>query len=242
MLIINDVHAGVVRKGGTTPASQEALRTYLFSGLRSVLAETQETHVLCQGDLYDDFEVAPRDWVETYSILACWLVADVGRHLTLVAGNHDHSAKADKVSSFQMLCRVLRDRFHDQLTLVMVDAWAEVDPGVYALAHCVNQDIFDLRLAEVAKQSPKVLLLHANYDNKFSAVSDHSLGVSDEQARALADAGTTLVFAHEHQAKTALGGAVKILGSELGLEGAMGEREGMFNGESEDVKMDCCVT
>lgn len=214
MLILNDIHIGVQRKGGTTPASQEALRTYLFSEVQATLKAATDSHVLVLGDLFDDFEVSPRDWIETYEVFSAWLLATNWHHLTLAAGNHDHSAKGDRVSSFQMLCRVLRDRFDDQVTLVMVDAWAEVDPGVYALAHCVNQDIFDLQLTEVAKQSPKALLLHANYDNKFAAVSDHSLNVSEEQARALADAGTTLVFAHEHQAKSALGGAVKILGNQ----------------------------
>ena len=201
MLILNDIHIGVQRKGGTTPASQEALRTYLFSEVQAALDAATDPHALVLGDLFDDFEVSPRDWIETYAMFSAWLRAGSGRHLTLSAGNHDHSAKGDRVSSFQMLCRVLRDRFHDQLTLVMVDAWAEVAPGVYALAHCVNQDIFDLRLAEVAKQSPKVLLLHANYDNKFAAVSDHSLNVSEEQAAEFMKHGTALIFAHEHQAR-----------------------------------------
>ena len=33
MLILNDLHIGFRRVGGTTPASQEALRTYLFDNL-----------------------------------------------------------------------------------------------------------------------------------------------------------------------------------------------------------------
>ena len=39
MLIINDLHIGVVRSGGTTPQSQEDLRNYLRRGLKDILWE-----------------------------------------------------------------------------------------------------------------------------------------------------------------------------------------------------------
>lgn len=225
-MILNDIHIGVQRQAGTTPMSQEALRTYLFTQLRSTLAASTEDRLLVLGDLFDTFEVPPRDWIETFLILSEWLghkpVEGLARNLILVAGNHDHSPKASKVSSFQVLCRVLLESFRDQTRIVGIDEWAEIDKGVIALAHCSNQDIFDQKLAEVLKAStsadewakPHHLLLHANFDNHFAVQSDHSLNVSEEQAKAFNAIGVTLVFAHEHQARRALDGGVVVLGNQ----------------------------
>lgn len=213
MLIVNDVHIGVHRKGGTTPASQEAMRSYLHNDFQSLILMSTEDHLVILGDLFDEFEVDPRDWMDTYDTLRMW--CETGRRLTLVAGNHDHSPKALRVSSFDMLCKVLMCQFAT-VEAVRIDNSYKVDPGVYAIAHCSNQDIFDLRLSEVldmAKMGDRVLL-HANYHNNFAAVSDHSLNVSEDQAKAFVAKGVTLYFAHEHQARTALGGSVMIFGNQ----------------------------
>lgn len=222
MLILNDIHIGVQRQAGTTPTSQEALRNYLFTQLRSTLKASTEDHLLVLGDLFDTFETPTRDFVETFLIFSEWLSATGSHRLTLVAGNHDHSPKALKVSSFQALCFVLGETYPDQTHIVGIDEWAEIDKGVIALAHCSNQDIFDQRLAEVLKAAadaeewakPHHLLLHANFDNHFAVQSDHSLNVSEDQAKAFNEIGVTLVFAHEHQARKALGGGVVVLGNQ----------------------------
>lgn len=215
MLIINDVHLGVQRKAGTTPASQETLRTYLFDSLERCLEESTEDHLLVLGDLFDTFEVSPRDWIQAYHIFARWILR--AKRLTLVAGNHDHSPKALKVSAFQMLCDVLVHGYGEEVVKVVgIDQYAEVAPGVVALAHCSNQDIFDLKLKEILAREfpPQHLLLHANFDNNFAAQADHSLNVSREQAQAFITAGTTLVFAHEHQARREMDGKVIVLGNQ----------------------------
>lgn len=202
MLILNDVHIGVQRKGGTTPASQEALRTYLFQSLRQLLTTTEETELVILGDLFDQFEVPPRDWIDTYEILSNWLSND--NALILVAGNHDYQPRGVQVSSFQMLANVLQ-RQSDDTIVIGIDEYARIAPGVIALAHCSSQQVFDQKLNEILNLDlaslPTHLLLHANYDNKFVEHSDHSLNVSLEQAKAFAERGTTLVFAHEHQAR-----------------------------------------
>jgi hypothetical protein len=116
-----------------------------------------------------------------------------------------------------MLCRVLAEQYGDQVKVVGIDQWSVIDDGtVIAVAHCSNQDIFDQKLAEllgVVKVGDK-LLLHCNYNNNFAAVSDHSLNLSEEQAKAFAARGATLFFAHEHQARTALGGSVVVFGNQ----------------------------
>jgi len=214
-LIVNDLHLGVQRKGGTTPASQEALRNYLFKAFEELLMGSQERHLLILGDLFDQFEVAPRDWIACYLILSNWCTQ--GRGLTLVAGNHDHSPKAQRVSSFEMLCKVLVEQFGpDRVQVVGIDQWSYVEKTTIALAHCSNQDIFNAKLSEVhGLMSPlDKVLLHANYNNQFAVESDHSLNVSEDQARSFNTFGATLYFAHEHQARTLRDGGVVVFGNQ----------------------------
>lgn len=223
MLILNDVHIGHNRSGGTTPASREALRNYLFGEFEKILTATNEDHVCILGDLFDDFNVEERDWVECYTILHGWLSFSERRELTLVAGNHDWSAKGLKVSSFEVLCRVLVSGF-DRVRAIGIDQWslatvgelAPRDSNILMLAHCSNQDIFNAKLVEVLAQVQMGdrVLLHANYDNNFAAVSDHSLNVTEAQAREFSSKGATLYFAHEHQAREALGGSVVVFGNQ----------------------------
>lgn len=221
MLILNDVHIGHNRQGGTTPASREALRNYLLKSFEEAFHDTTENHVCILGDLFDQFDVDGRDWVATYMILQDWLGRPNGgqmHRLTLVAGNHDWSNKGEKVSSFEMLCKVLKEQFGNQVSIVGIDQWAVIDDGTgIALAHCSNQDIFNAKLAEVLAMIARPgfrVLLHANFDNHFAAQSDHSLNVSEEQAKAFALKGATIYLAHEHQARTALGGSVVVFGNQ----------------------------
>lgn len=214
MLIINDVHAGVQRKGGTTPASQEALRTYLFDSLEALLTETQERDILILGDLFDTFEVPLADWIRTYHILAETI--DRGKHIILVAGNHDNSPRGGKVSSFTALCEVLQSRSSAGRVTVYDVGQSGPVPGGWVIPHCANQDLFNIELQKVLELDfpPEFLFLHANYDNNFAVNADHSLNVSMEQAAAISAGGTTLVFAHEHQARADLGGKVVVLGNQ----------------------------
>ena len=216
MLVLNDIHLGVKRNGGTTPASREALRHYLFTAVEEMFIDTTETHVLIAGDLFDQFEIEGRDWVQTYLIFQDWLSGNPTRKLTLVAGNHDWSPKGTRVSSFEMLAKVLTEQFSpDQIHVINIDQWAPTGDCI-ALAHCSNQDIFEQKLGEVMEKvtTGDRVILHANYDNNFAVESDHSLNVSKEQAQAFANKGATLYFAHEHQARTELGGSVVVFGNQ----------------------------
>lgn len=220
MLILSDIHIGVNRQGGTTPASREGLRQYLFTAFEDAM-HTSETHTCILGDLFDQFEIEGRDWVQTYLVLSDYLSRPNGgfsNKLTLVAGNHDHSPKALRVSSFEMLCKVLVEQFGpERVHVIAIDQYDVVEEGVFALAHCSNQDIFDEKLKSLLDtfvQAGSRVLLHANYDNHFATNSDHSLNVSEEQAKSFADKGATLYFAHEHQARKALGGSVVVFGNQ----------------------------
>ena len=211
-LIINDTHIGTNRVGGTTPASQQALREYLRDNLRSLLHMTNEKHVIVNGDLFNAFSVDISEVLATYEIFSEWL--SPGRRLTLVCGNHDANPRGDKVSSFHTLCFFLRAHFGEQVT-VCDTGFEKVCDGIFVIPHCANQDVFDLEI-EKAVASPETgyLLLHANFKNGFAENSDHSLNVNDEQVGKLMVAGWNVAQAHEHVGYTLRSERVIVIGNQ----------------------------
>jgi hypothetical protein len=214
VVIINDVHLGVKRQGGTTPQTQQQLRDYLQDEFRGFMSNHRSDHVVIAGDLFDNFDVDPRDLLNCFETLS-WFLESPEAKITLIAGNHDWSPRGDKLSGFHLLAGVLPA---GRGTVQLIDrGLTGIDGGVWAIPHMSNQDLFDMALAEalaLAGSEVKHLILHANYDNKFTLHSDHSLNVSREKAMAFAAAGCTLIFAHEHQAKSDLGGMVRVLGNQ----------------------------
>lgn len=213
MKIINDVHIGFKRTGGTTPKSQEDMRSWL---LKSFAAEVEDTDgTLCiLGDLFDQFEVETRDFLATYQILCKHL--DKEQRLILVAGNHDDSPKGGRISSFRSLGYILRDVYGDDIvTVVDVNGVLHTE-GCHIIAHCSSQEDFSdkLKLVRDEVKPGDCVLLHCNYDNKFAAQTDHSLNITREQANEFKQAGAKVVIAHEHIARTSLAGSVVILGNQ----------------------------
>ena len=216
MIILNDLHLGVTRSGGTTPQSQAALRNYLRKSLSDTLEEYVGEHVVINGDLFDSFQVETSEVIAAHKIFQEHL--ELGGGLTLIMGNHDSSAKADKVSSFHLLAHILKSTHPDYVgVLDHTDGFSHVDENVYAISHCLNQSLFDLELAKAAKRDGEdsYLLLHCNYKNGFAENSDHSLNINDEQVGALMRAGWTLILGHEHQGYTLRGGRVIVVGNQF---------------------------
>ena len=226
MIIINDLHLGVNRVSGTTPQSREDLRNYVFAEFDRLL-HIADGHDLCiLGDLFDAFEVAPRDWLETYLLLAAWCDRNEEQNLDLVAGNHDVSLKGSKVSSFETLATVLKQQF-DNVEVTGIDESYSMylsTGRAFVVAHHRNQELFDLTIAKVLEDCERgdYVLLHANYDNKFAEQADHSLNVSEAQALEFTKKGVTLIHAHEHQSRVEIphgtpadGGSVVCLGNQI---------------------------
>ncbi len=213
-LILNDLHAGVKRSGGTTPASALLLRAYLQESFARMLEDHKDKEVIINGDLFDAFEIDTQDWVVTYNTLASWL-GNYGQHLTLIAGNHDQQPRGDKVSSFALLCHVLLDRFPNQVTTVTWDdGFTKLDSNLYVIPHMQNQDLFDVEISKaIEAKGAGHLLLHANFDNPFAAGADHSLNVSHEQAVELCK-HYRLVFGHEHQHRVGINARVLVVGNQ----------------------------
>ena len=226
MIIINDLHLGVNRVSGTTPQSREDLRNYVFAEFDRLL-HIADGHDLCiLGDLFDAFEVAPRDWLEAYLLLAGWCANNPDCTLDLVAGNHDVSLKGSKVSSFETLATVLKQQF-DNVEVTGIDESYSMylsTGRAFVVAHHRNQELFDLTIAKVLEDCERgdYVLLHANYDNKFAEQADHSLNVSEAQALEFTKKGVTLIHAHEHQSRVEIphgtpadGGSVVCLGNQI---------------------------
>lgn len=218
MIIINDTHAGVTRQAGTTPASQSALREYVINELEALVerAITCDEDLTLNGDLFDGFTVDTRDLIAVYNILAQYLNR-TPRMLTLIMGNHDASAKGDKVSSFHLLCHILQSQFEDRVRVIdHTRGLTYVDIGVWAIPHMMNQDLFNMEIEKaLAVDNPGYLLLHANCMSPFAEHSDHSLNVSEDQLDPLVAKGWTLVFAHEHQPAQYRGGKVIVVGNQI---------------------------
>lgn len=206
MIAINDVHIGAIRSAGTTPASALALRKYALSEFESLLNHVNEDLVIV-GDLFDTHSIPMTDLLATYQLLRKWL--DKGFNLSLLPGNHDLSTDSAKMGSFQFMAQLLIDE--PTVQYLSSGGWVDEDLGVYGIPHMPNQDIFDMELAKVPEC--KFLLVHCNYDNFFAKDSDHSLNLSEAQAKA--SKAETIVFAHEHAPRTALGGRVVIMGNQF---------------------------
>ena len=216
MLIINDLHLGVVRSGGTTPASQAALREYILSNLESLLADHGSEHVVINGDLFNTFQVETSEVIAAHKVFSKFI--SLGGRVTLIMGNHDASAKGDRVSSFHLLAHILQASNEGYVNVFdHTDGFSHVDENVYAISHCLNQSLFDLELDKAVgfDGTEKYLLLHCNYKNGFAENSDHSLNINDKQVGDLMRSGWTLVLGHEHQGYTLRSSRVIVLGNQF---------------------------
>lgn len=212
LTILNDTHIGVNRVAGTTGRSAQALTDFVHEAFVALLAQADGGNLVILGDLFDQYTVPNSDMVRTFYALADWCERNKAHQLALVAGNHDLSKDSSRLSSFEFVGVLLERQFRNaQKILEPTRLWGD---EVYVIPHVRNQDIFNQRLAEVP-DGVKYLLLHANYNNGFAEQSDHSLNVSETQAKAQILKGRALIFAHEHQRRKALNGKVLIPGNQI---------------------------
>lgn len=226
-LLLNDIHLGVQRASGTTPASAQQLQEYLLERFEVTLFQHQDKDVVINGDLFDAFMVSMLTILGFYSVVRNWLLATAdtsrqsprpltGPSMDVGMGNHDWSKDDSKLSAFAFVCRLLATEFPVRFRPVTKPT--QIAPRIFMVPHMPNQDLFNLELERLAQQTQGaiggLLLLHANYHNNYVLDSDHSLNVSEEMAKKLVAAGWTLIFGHEHQARTALGERVIICGNQ----------------------------
>lgn len=212
-LIVNDLHLGVQRTGGTTAASGDALRHYGHAKHAELLdlASDGDT-IIVNGDLTDTFDISLGEALEVYVVAAQWLDQNPHSELVWALGNHDLSKDSSKLGTVQFIGKLLEGAFSGRFHLISRPQM--YDNGIYILPHVANQDIFDLEVSRIPDNA-KVVLLHCNYDNTFACQADHSLNLSRDQAKALVKSGKTLVLGHEHQGRTLMGDKVIIVGNQF---------------------------
>ncbi|SPY08077.1 metallophosphoesterase [Oligella urethralis] len=203
MLVISDCHVGTSRTAGVTPSSAAELYMFLLDELERILNENTDKDVFINGDLFDKFTEENFTVEATLNLFIKW-IKESGNLLYLCFGNHDKSAKGDKLSSFDLLANVLKFIYPDNV-ITFESKFTKVRDGVYVIPHCFNQFLFNAEL-EKALEEPitkgSKLLLHVNYLNPFSAHSDHSLTVDEEQLAALIDHGYQVLGSHEHLSRS----------------------------------------
>lgn len=202
MILIHDLHLGVQRSAGTSPASALALRNYLLAEFENLL-DKADTDLTLLGDLLDTHQIPMTDLLRVYTLLNSWLIK--GHKLNLIPGNHDLSTDSSKLSSFQFLAALLQ-----RPTVTYAVGGRQLTPEIYSVSHVLNQDIFDIEIAKVP--ACKYLLLHCNYNNPFAS-GDHSLNLTEQQAKDCK--AEFIVIAHEHHSRTELKGKVYIPGNQF---------------------------
>lgn len=214
-LVLNDLHLGVQRATGTTPASAAALREWLHDTHGALIhdAKFAQHDLIYNGDIFDTFQVPLADTLRLVQIWTLWLQTYAG-NIYAGRGNHDISKDSSRCSMFDFTCEVMQSAFPTRF--IPITEFTAISPRIYVLPHCTNQAEFDRELTKAEGLiSNAILLLHANYDNPFSENSDHSLSVSVVQAEAFRKKGNKLLFGHEHDHKLAADGLVWVTGNQF---------------------------
>jgi metallophosphoesterase superfamily enzyme len=213
LTVVNDWHLGAVRSAGTTPATAAQLRADLLKAGEEILYGA-EGDLLVNGDLFDGPDIPRADLLQAVRIFGDWLSRPHSGTLYLANGNHDLDKNSTRLSSFQFFAALLIEMYGPRVVHIELGTVIEKHDA-YVIPHMANQDLFNLELEKLWKGglSPRFLFVHANYDNQFAVESDHSLNLSKEQAEQLPV--EYIVFGHEHQARTELGGKVMIVGNQF---------------------------
>lgn len=214
-LVISDTHLGVQRTGGTTWATQEALREYAltqYGKLLHLAVREGCNRIIVNGDLTDTYDTMLAEALKIYSATHEFLQEHPGIEMVWAVGNHDLSKDSSKLGTVVFVGELLAMQ-HEHFKLIKRPQVLESQPDVYILPHVTNQEIFDLELTRVP-ESAKWVFLHCNYDNTFACASDHSLNISREQAKKIRQ-HAKLVIGHEHQGRELMAGNVLIVGNQF---------------------------
>jgi metallophosphoesterase superfamily enzyme len=206
---VSDWHLGAIRSAGTTPATAYQLRQDLLAAGGRILEKTKGD-LLVNGDLFDGPDIPRADLLQAIRMFSDWLDENPTSRLLLANGNHDLDKNSTRLSSFQFFAQLLMGQYPQRVTHVE-EGTSIIEHDAYVIPHRANQDLFNIELANVPPC--RFLFVHANYDNQFAVESDHSLNLSKEQAQQLPV--EYIVFGHEHQARTELGGKVVIVGNQF---------------------------
>ena len=212
-LIINDLHLGVQRTGGTTLESAVALREWLHTRHDEImqLAVTHSCNrIVVNGDLTDAFSLPLNEALAVYESVDRFMTRNPSIEVIHCTGNHDMSKDSSKMGTVTFIGALLSMK-HPGFQVISTPRPIE-GSDIYAVPHCSNQDTFRLALEGVPDTS-RWVLVHANADNKFACDADHSLDVSREVMKSFKARGMKMVFGHEHQGREMMSGHIIIVGN-----------------------------
>lgn len=193
-LILNDLHLGVRRQGGTTKKSREALETLMIDEFESCL-ETPHDYLIILGDLFDRRNVEEHVMARVVNLLQ-------RESCVIVAGNHDLEGIYDHtMSSAEFVARISNSRW-----VTRPEKFIELQ----IIPHMHSQEEFNKAIQECPDDT--ILLVHCNIDSPF-AHGDHSLNLSLAQMKDLADRGVDVIAGHEHTKRQVMN--VTILGNQF---------------------------
>lgn len=204
----NDIHLGVNRTGGTTPASAFALRKATLESFRNLL-DMCPGDTIINGDTFDAKNINLADLWEAVKVVSDWLTGEDYK-LYLPYGNHCISRNSEEVASFDLFCNILVEMFPSQVFPITQPTYIK-EHDAYVICHLQNQDLFDAALKQVPECT--YVFLHCNYNNKFAVQADHSLNITPEQALSLPC--KRIIFGHEHHGRKELGGKVVVVGNQV---------------------------
>lgn len=179
-LVINDLHFGCRRRGGTTQQSREALESWMFEEFEALL-QIPHDRVIIAGDLFDTRQVQEHIMLRLINNLKT-------EDCTIMLGNHCLGGINDgTISSTEFVgamagCTVVREPVQDS-------------GGIYMIPHLFNQEQHEQAIAEVPDGC--ILITHCNVSNAF-AQGDHSLNLSEEEISVLRNKKVRVLAAHEH--------------------------------------------
>lgn len=204
--VLNDLHLGVQRCAGTTPASAQALRDWLLDSYAEFINTLPDDEtLLLNGDVFDAGQPGFSTLQAFVKLTSEW-VSQGTRRVFMSRGNHDID-RSGAPSGFDFSGSILGLLCGDRVTVVTKPTAFEYG---YVIPHLANQDILDQALLDVPPGC--YVFLHTNVNCPFSAQHDHSLSVSRNQIEALIAQGNTLVFAHDHRPREEFGGKVIVTG------------------------------
>jgi hypothetical protein len=193
-LILNDLHLGVKRSGGTTQASRLALEEWMFQQFESLL-DIPHDRVIITGDLFDTRNVPEHIMFRVIRALQ-------SEDSVVVLGNHDLGGINDHTYSSAEFVAALSG----SVTVSVPVGFS----GMYIIPHLFNQAAHEEAIANVPNDC--ILLTHCNVDNNFAS-GDHSLNLSADEMKILAEKNVRVLAAHEHIPRAV--GPVTIIGNQF---------------------------
>lgn len=207
----SDPHLGVRRLSHTTPESRQALQREVYlRALGGSVRQFGNNPTYCLGDLFDT------DTNDEATIAQGLQIA--GNCGAVLAGNHDMTNRASKLSSLRLIQQIYPDKVIAGETGEAGFDVRETDEGLLVFVpHMSSQELFEASLAEASCYADEhrgavALCLHANYESPF-VTTDSTLNLTRERAEWLLHSFKYVLLGHEHIARSDFGGRLQVLGN-----------------------------